>query len=121
MINVATALYEFFSGFGIPAYEENSVPDTATYPYITYRLIQPEWHEAGSLYANVWYRGSSLSPLLAKVDQISNAIGEGKSIKTPDGVIYLHKDMLFFQMLTQENDEMVKCGYLSLVINAFTA
>lgn len=34
----AAALHSFFSGFGLTAYEENSVPDDAVFPYITYSL-----------------------------------------------------------------------------------
>ena len=38
MTNTAKALYQFFSGFGLPAYVEYNVPDEAALPYITYRL-----------------------------------------------------------------------------------
>ena len=35
----AAAIYQFWNSFGLAAYEENSVPDDATFPYITYQLV----------------------------------------------------------------------------------
>ena len=34
----AAALHSFYSSFGLTAYEENSVPDDAEFPYITYNI-----------------------------------------------------------------------------------
>ena len=34
----AEALHSFYSSFGLTAYEENSVPDDAEFPYITYNI-----------------------------------------------------------------------------------
>lgn len=33
------ALYNFWSMFGITAYEENAVPSDAKFPYITYQVV----------------------------------------------------------------------------------
>ena len=33
----AAAIYQFWNSFGLTAYEENSVPTDATFPYITYQ------------------------------------------------------------------------------------
>ena len=33
------ALYQFWSSFGLTAYEENSVPAQAAFPYISYEVI----------------------------------------------------------------------------------
>ena len=41
MINTARALYGFFSGFGLPAFVEYSVPEDAELPYITYPQKEP--------------------------------------------------------------------------------
>ena len=54
MTNTAKALYQFFSGFGIPAYVEYAPPDNAQLPYITYQLIEPDWDDGGTFYARVW-------------------------------------------------------------------
>lgn len=38
MTDIMDALYAFWSQFGIPAYAEDMVPDTATVPYIRYTV-----------------------------------------------------------------------------------
>lgn len=38
MNDIMAALYAFWSQFGIPAYAEDMVPDTATVPYIRYTV-----------------------------------------------------------------------------------
>ena len=35
----AAAIYQFWSGFGLTAYEENTVPEDAVFPYVTYQLV----------------------------------------------------------------------------------
>ena len=37
----AAAIYQFWNSFGLTAYEENTVPDDAAFPYITYQLVTP--------------------------------------------------------------------------------
>ena len=124
MTNVATALYDFWSGFGIPAFVEGAVPDElpdgtpVTMPYITYRLAQPEWDEPMSMYARVWYRGTSFNGLADKVDQISNALKSGYSVSDDGFYMALMKDNNFCQyMIDDSEDGMVKMAYLSLIMH----
>lgn len=117
MTDIAKALQKFYSGFGIPAYEEQSVPDTAQLPYITYELIDPGWREAAFLSANVWYKGSSYGPLFKKVDEISDKIGEGLRIPTDTGNIYLYKGTPFSQVAPTDSDNVKTC-YLLIGMHA---
>lgn len=50
------ALYNFWSSFGIPAYEENSVPKDAAYPYITYEAGVGSFESVVTLSASIWDR-----------------------------------------------------------------
>ena len=119
MTNVAKALYEFWSGFDIPAYVEKTVPDEAQLPYITYRLAQPDWYTPMSMYARVWYRSTSFVGLANKVDEISDALDGGTVIRFSDGSggIVLFKDVNFVQYLTDENPE-IKTAYISFIMHA---
>ena len=80
------ALYNFFNGFGVPAYPTNSVPECVSYPWITY---EPAIGNAGDsdLYITVglWYRTTSESVPNAKVEEIAEAIGRGGTIISYDG------------------------------------
>lgn len=120
MTDMAAILHTFFSGFGIPDYVENTVPDDATFPYITHQVVQPEWRGSAPFYARVWYRSLSVGGLCAKVDEIANAIGEGISVPTDDGAVYIYKDTMFVQFMPFEGDDMLKTAYLSMVIHTPT-
>lgn len=120
MTNTAKALYSFFSSFGLPAYVEDCVPDGAELPYITYQLVSPDWRDSALMYARVWYRSTSLVAINAKVDEISAAIGESKSIPTDGGTVYLSRHSDFSKIMPMEGDNTLKCMLLNIVINAIT-
>lgn len=130
MTNTAQALHDFFSGFDLLAFPEYYVPDTypdehgdmqpVTLPYITYQVIEPDWRESGSFYARVWYRSTSYSAISAKVDQIKNAVGEGVSLPTEHGAVYLAPGNPYVQYMPMEGDDTLKVAYLSFYIQAIT-
>lgn len=120
MTNTAKALYRFFSGFGLHAYVEYDIPDDAKLPYISYQLIEPEWDDAGTFYARVWYRSTSYVDINAKVDQIRAAVGEGASLPTETGAVYLTKGSPFVQFMPMEGDDTLKVAYLNFNILAHT-
>ena len=130
MTNTAKALYGFFSQFGIPAYPEGGVP-TYTYdaqgnraevkpPYITYQVVRPNWRAQAPLYARVWYRSTTYAEIGATVDAIAAAIGEGVSLPTEDGAVYLYQEDTFAQYQDMAGDATLKCAYLSMSIHALT-
>lgn len=117
MIEVAQALYSFYKSFGIPAYEEHSVPDKAALPYITYEVVNPDWQDDAVITANVWYSGTSFTPLFRKVDEIGEKIGGGLTIPTKTGYLYLYKGNPFSQVSDTGNDEVKVC-YLMIGMQA---
>ena len=70
------AYYNFWSSFSIPAYDENSVPDGAAFPYITYQVMVDEIDAPVFPVASIWYRSDSWTAIDAKVNEISRAIDE---------------------------------------------
>lgn len=117
MTQIASALYDFWSSFGMPAFPEGSVPEKQALPYITYHVTYPEWKEQSSTYATVWTHSPSYVPLAQVVDQIEETIGEGVQLDTDDGFLMLYKDRTFMQIQPQE-DINIKAAYLSLIIEA---
>ena len=120
MTNTAIALYQFFSGFGLPAYVEFSPPDDAQLPYITYQLVEPDWDDAATFFARVWYKSTSYIQINAKVDEIRAAIGEGISIPTEGGAVYLSRGTPFVQYMPMEGDDTLKVAYINLNLQAIT-
>lgn len=120
MLQTSKALYTFFSAFGIPAYVEDSVPNEVKAPYITYELAEPDWRGSASIHARVWYRDESFRAITAKVDEIRAALGEGASIPTESGAVYLWADDNWAQFQPMAGDYTLKCAYLSLILQANT-
>lgn len=120
MTQTAQALYWFFNGFGIPAFVEYTEPDDEKPPYITYELAEPDWRGKSPIHARVWYRSTSFAGIAATVDAIRAALGEGVSIQTPSGAVYLWADDNWAQFQPMEGDPTLKCAYLSLIVQAAT-
>lgn len=120
MIETAKALQKFWSSFGLDAYVEGSIPDGAQMPYITYRLVKPDWRSPVQEYARLWYHSTSYADVLAKVDEIRHAIGEGYSVPIENGVLVLYRDDVFAQTMTDEEPD-VKYVYLTLQMNVYNS
>ena len=117
MINTAATLKTFYSGFGLPAYTLESVPETVMLPYITFPLTEPEWNVQASTYCQVWYPKNRLADLLAKADQIAAAIGPtGIKFEQPGGYCVLYPSTPLIQILT---DEHTQSAYINLAINVY--
>ena len=50
----AAAIYQFWSGFGLTAYEENTVPNDAAFPYVTYQLVTDSFDREVAATASLW-------------------------------------------------------------------
>lgn len=118
MISTATALYQYLSGFGIPAYNNQAVPEEAELPYLTYPLTEPEWSSPATFYVTVYYRDkTSNRAALAKADEIVAAIGSGVRIPCDGGYVVLYPQSPLIQALPPDND--VRGAYINLQINAY--
>ena len=108
----AAAIYDFWSGFGLPAFEENSVPtgeDAPAFPYVTYQLITDSFGDDVGMTASLWYRDSSWVRANAKADEISEEIGYGGDVIFCDGEsIWIKRGKPFAQRMGDASDQMVK-------------
>ena len=118
----AAAIYQFWSGFGLTAYEENSVPDDAAFPYITYQLVTDGFDREITLTASLWYRGESWTAINAKTEEISQKISRGgKIIACDGGAIWLKRGQPFAQSMGDESDDLIKRKYLNITAEYLTA
>lgn len=78
------AQYEFWSSFGVPAYEANSVPDLRdlTFPYITYEAAAGGFGDIVSVTASIWDNTSTWG----RVDELADTIEH--AIRISDPVVY---------------------------------
>ena len=118
----AAAIYQFWSSFDITAYEENTVPEDAVFPYVTYQLVTDSFDREVAATASLWYRGESWTAINAKTEEISAHIGlGGKIIKCDGGRIWIKRGQPFAQNMGDESDDLIKRKYLNVTIEYFTA
>ena len=118
----AAALYQFWNSFGLTAYEENSVPDEAQFPYITYQLVTDSFDREIPITASLWYRSESWTGINAKTEEISQEISRGgKIISCNGGAIWLKRGRPFAQNMGDESDNLIKRKYLNMTAEFMTA
>lgn len=118
----AAAIYQFWSSFGLTAYEENTVPEDAAFPYVTYQLVTDSFDREVAATASLWYRGESWTAINAKTEEISAHIGlGGKIIKCDGGRIWIKRGQPFAQNMGDESDDLIKRKYLNLTFEFLTA
>ena len=118
----AAAIYQFWNSFGLKAYEENTVPEDAAFPYITYQLATDNFDREIQLTASIWYRSESWTGINAKTEEISQKISRGgKVIPCDGGAIWLKRGQPFAQSMGDESDNLIKRKYLNITAEFMTA
>ena len=118
----AAAIYKFWNSFGLTAYEENSVPVEAAFPYITYQLVTDSFDSEIPLTASLWYRSESWTAINAKTEEISQTISRGgKIISCDGGAIWLKRGKPFAHNMGDESDNLIKRKYLNITAEFITA
>ena len=118
----AAAIYQFWNSFGLTAYEENTVPTDAAFPYITYQLVTDSFDREVSFTASLWYRIESWTAINSKTEEISQKISRGgKIIPCDDGAIWLKRGQPFAQNMSDESDDLIKRKYLNITAEFMTA
>lgn len=114
------ALHDFWSGFGIPAYDETDIPDDAVMPYITYTASVSPFESYDLLTASVWYRSTSWEAISKKVEEISKAITPYK-LQRVDSNQYIHltRGSPFAQRMA-DLDLSVRRVYINVTAEFFT-
>lgn len=109
----AEALYNFWAGFGLPAWDETAVPAKSPLPYVTYETAQDCFGNEVPLAASLWYRSTSWQEITEKAQTINAAIGRGgKILRTDGGALWLKRGTPFAQRMADADD-----GIRRIVIN----
>ena len=118
----AASIYQFWNSFGLTAYEENTVPSDAAFPYITYQLVTDSFDSEVAATASIWYRSESWTSINAKTEEISQKISRGgKIIACDGGAIWLKRGQPFAQSMGDESDNLIKRKYLNITAEFMTA
>lgn len=118
----AAAIYQFWSGFGLTAYEENTVPTDAAFPYVTYQLVTDSFDREVAATASLWYRSESWTAINAKTEEIARFIGGGGCLLDCDsGFIWLKRGTPFAKNMGDESDDLIKRKYINVTVEYMTA
>ena len=121
----AAAIHAFWSGLGLPAYEENSVPSgdlAPAFPYLTYELLTDAFGGETAMTASVWYRSSSWVEANAKAEEIGDRIGyAGKIIHADGGYIWIQRGTPFARSMGDENDDLIKRKIINITAAFYTS
>ena len=118
------ALYNFFSGFSLPAYEENTVPSGANapeLPYITYATATSGFDDNVQISASLWYKGFSWADVDRKAAEINAALAHGgKMIPYTGGALWIRRGNPFAQHMA-DDDDTIRRIYLNLTAEFLSA
>lgn len=107
MMNEAQALYSFWSDFELTAYDEYSVPDNASLPYITYSTAGGDIRHVLNLYGVVWYDSKDWTATEHKAAEINRCIGmDGVDIPFSGGTLHIARGFPPRQRYSQSTSDV---------------
>ena len=117
MMDKIQALHNFWSNFGLTAYDQNTVPDDAQLPYITYEVSDDSFGNTLAQTASLWYRSSSWADITNKEIQISNFITMGGRLITYNGgAFWIKKASPWAQRMSDPSDDKIRRIVLNVTI-----
>lgn len=132
-MNKEQAYSDFWSGFGVLAWEENSMPDdetiqslieaglaTAKYPYIAYQVIVDDLGHPVYPTASIYDRSTSWKRADELANTVSERIQKMNTIKLDNGRMFITKGSPFMQHQMESEDMNIRRVILNLGIEFFT-
>lgn len=124
-MNKIQALHSFWSSFGMPAFDENTVPDEAdriklygsAFPYITYETSSDFLGGVLAQSASLWYRNSSWGDITEKEQTIADFIGRGgRMIAYEGGAFWLQRGTPWAQRMSEPSDETIRRIVMNITV-----
>lgn len=116
-------LHNFFASFGVPAYDQYSVPDDKieTFPRITYESAVGDLFDQTAISADLWDRSSSWATVAGLFNQISDAIGIGGiTFPCDGGGLWIKKGQPFMRRMDDGDDSSIRRMHLNLYVEFIT-
>lgn len=116
------ALHNFWSEFGLPAYDETSVPDGAPFPRLTYSVLTDSWENTLLLNASLWWKSTSWEAISNKAEEIAKYIVHNLTpIPCEDGYVWINKGVPFAQRLGDPDDDRIRRILLTIQVEFLTS
>ena len=130
-MNKVQAIHNFWSSFGIPAYDESTVPNKIwdasqqkmvplEMPYITYNVSVDKFENTIGLHASVWDHSTSWEWITEKVDEIARKLSDKGSylVKIDDGYVWFKSGTPFAQRM--QDDDTTRRVYINIEVEFLT-
>ena len=116
----AQAINAFWNSFGLPAYDERTLPDSVKMPYITYEVGTASLDEPIILSANLWYTGNSWQAISQKATEIEEYITTMTPIKIDTGRVFITKGTPFSSRYDEPEDRLVRRILINIGVEYLT-
>lgn len=123
-MNKEQALHQFWSSFGLKAYDQYTVPDDALEAnnghYLTYSVSVAGFDEPVLSNASLWDKSTSWAEITLMAETIYAYIGSGGVvIPYDDGAMWVRRGSPFAQRMADE-DDTIRRVYINVTIEYFT-
>lgn len=122
-MNKSQALDKFWNSFGIPAYDENTVPDNSGERYITYSVSTGRIEDVINLTGKIWEKNTTSWKFVEdKASEIAYELAtmDPPTIAIDNGRLYLTMGTPFSQRLS-DPDSMARGVYINIQAEFLTA
>lgn len=116
------AIDTFWNSFSWPAYDENTVPDDAETPRITYSVTADSLGLPVLISASLWDRSTSWESISNKAEEIGRYIDNAypPAMKIDGGRMKVMREVPFIQRMSDPSDNMIRRIYLNVSAEFFT-
>ena len=111
----------YWSSFGLPAYQENTVPDEKRdkYPYLTFQMVNGQLGGTLTASANLYYKSTSWSAIIQEVNQMEKVVD--RQIFVEGGIMKVRKPLAnFAQPASEQADKSIRRMLLTVEIEFLT-
>ena len=115
VVEIMKGLKKFFSQFGT-AYIETSVPESAEFPYITYKCGSEDWNNKALISCSIYSKSSSYLELSEIAEKILHSARDGAIINVDGGYLCIYLGEPEFQIVPN-TDYNIRQGYINFVVH----
>ena len=115
VVEIMKGLKKFFSQFGT-AYIETSVPESAEFPYITYKCGSEDWNNKALISCSIYSKSSSYLELSEIAEKILDSARDGAIINVDGGYLCIYLGEPEFQIVPN-TDYNIRQGYINFVVH----
>lgn len=114
MLDKFSAQKVYWSSFGMPAYQELTVPEDVQFPYIAYQTANGSLDGVINVSASVYYKGTSWAQIMKDVLQMEKAID--RQVFIEGGCMKVRKPITNFAQPMGDEDEKIRRMLLTVEI-----